>query len=157
MPPGQRAGRPVALSRHGHERPDAVRRLFLDRLVVFGLRRPRQRGHGTAVAGHRFGVDVGQRHVLDERPGTAAVPRQQQPQPRVQRVRVATPLVQRASRLHRPALVVCNIVTPSTCVGQMDYRNRHNDNNNENGRKSNGLCTTKRTEMFVYMRLTKNK
>lgn len=110
MSPGQRARRPVALAGHGHERSDAVRRLFFDRLVL-GLRGPRERGHGTPVAGHRLvGVDAGQRHVLGERPGRiVAVPGQQQPQPGVQRVRVATPLAQRSPRFHRPALVVCKV------------------------------------------------
>jgi len=105
MSPGQRARRTGALPRHGHKRSDAVRRLFLDRFV-FSLRGPRERGHGAAVARHGLGVDARQGHVFGERSGTA-VPGQQQTQPRVQRVRVATPFVQRASRSRGSAFVIC--------------------------------------------------
>ena len=109
MSPGQRTRRPVALPGHGHERSDAVRRLFFDRLVL-GLRGPRERGHGTPIARHRLRVYASQRHFLGERPGrVVAVPRQQQPQPGVQRVRVATPLAQRSTRFHRSTLVVCKV------------------------------------------------
>lgn len=120
--PGQRAGRTVAVPRHGHERPDAVGRLFLDGrrgggrgaryrggggggdgdggggLVVFRLRGPGERGHGTPVAGHGLGRAAarrrGRRRVVRERPAPV-VPGQQQPQPGVQRVRVAAPQVRR--------------------------------------------------------------
>lgn len=78
MSPGQRARRPVALSGHGHERSDAVRRLFFDRFVL-GFRGPRERGHGAPIARDWLGVDACQRDFLGERSGRIAVPRQQQP------------------------------------------------------------------------------
>jgi len=107
MSSGQRATRTVALSGHGHERSDAVGRLFFDRFV-FGLRGPRERGHGAPVARHRLRVDARQWHVLRKWSGIV-VSRQQQSKSCIQSVRVATPLVQRSTRFHVSAFVVCSI------------------------------------------------